>query len=75
MKNQHLMWIMAGLMSVSAVLFAADGGVVVVAPGTNVASVEAGLEAARQSGAKMIEVAAGEYFVDRTIVLDSRDNG
>jgi hypothetical protein len=75
MKNQHLIVIMAGLMGLSAFLFAADGGVVNVAPGTNVATIEAGLEAARQSGAKVIEVGLGEYFVERTVVLDSRDNG
>ena len=75
MKGQRVISMMAGLMGLSAFVFAADSGIIVVAPGTKVASIEAGLEAARQSDAKTIEVAPGEYFVERTIVLDSRDNG
>ena len=75
MKGQRVISMMAGLMGLSAFVFAADSGIIVVAPGTKIASVEDGLEAARQSGAKLIEVAPGEYFVERTIVLDSRDNG
>ncbi len=75
MKYQQGMSIITGWMILSACGLAADSGGIIVAPGTRIATLEAGIEAARQSGVKMIDVAPGEYFVEKTILLDSKDNG
>ncbi|NLH15917.1 MAG: right-handed parallel beta-helix repeat-containing protein [Phycisphaerae bacterium] len=75
MKRKHVFGMLVGLMSASAFVFGADGGVIVVAPGTAIAALDAGIEAAQKVGAKLIEIEPGEYFVEQTISLDSKDNG
>ncbi len=74
MKVQ-LFWVMPGFLILSAVFVSANGSSIVVSPESKITSIEAGIEAARQSGAGTIEVGPGEYFVEKTILLDSKDTG
>lgn len=75
MINGRMVLLMGGWIALSACVFAADSSVIVVAPGTDLATLDAGIKAAQRAGAKTIEVGPGEYFVEKTILLDSKDNG